>query len=130
MTNKQAPFSADARKIAESTVEQTRKAYETVAEASEKAMAPIQSALPPAAQEFNKKIFSYTHNNINEMFDLAQKIVQATSLEEVTKLQSQYLADQSRAFQEQAQELTSSFKSAVSPNTVKAPKGKASSLEE
>ena len=126
MIDNKTAIPAEARKIAESAVEQTRKAYETVAQASEKAMAPIQSALPPAAQEFNNKIFSYTNNNISEMFDLAQKIVQATSLEEVTKLQAQYLADQTRTFQQQAQELTSSFKDAGSRSSGKASKGKTS----
>lgn len=130
MTEKQTPFSSDARKIAESTVEQTRKVYETMSATSEQAMAAMLAVLPPTAQEFNKRVFSNTQNNIKEMFDLAQKIIQATSLEEVTKLQTQYLAEQTRAFQQQAQELAWSSKSAASPSTGKASKDKPSPFEE
>ena len=130
MAEKQSPLSSDPRKIAESMVEQTRKAYETMTATSEQAMAAMQAALPPTAQEFNNKVFSYTQNNINEMFDVAQKIIQATSLEEVTKLQTKYLADQTRAFQQQARELAWSSKSAAPPSTGKASKDKPSSFEE
>lgn len=124
MNDKQMPFSSDPRKIAENAVEQTRKTYEAMAETSEKAMGAIQAALPPGAQEFNKKVFSYAQSNIDEMFDLAQKMIQATSFDEVTKLQSQYLADQTRAFQQRAEDLSSSFRSAVAQNLEKDPKAK------
>ncbi len=107
-------FSQDGRKIAEKALGQVRTVYDTMTEASGKTLDALQSALPADAQDFNKKVFSYAQNNINDMFDLAQKLILAASPEEVVKLQTQYLADQSQNLQKQATDLTTTIQKSIS----------------
>jgi len=107
------PFSKEIRDIAETALNNTRKSYDSMTEASSKTLEVMQKALPAEAQDFNNKVFSYAQNNINEMFDLAQKIVQAKSVEEVVKLQSKFLADQTQNFQKQASDLTTAIQKTI-----------------
>ena len=118
------PFSQDAQKLAQSTLNQVRSSYEKMSETSGKVLDAFQAALPPDAQDINRKVFSYAQNNINEMFDLAQKIIQASSPEEVLKLQSNYLADQTQVIQKQATDLTNTIQKTISNNIASASKPK------
>ena len=117
LTKDKEPFSLDARNLAETTLNQVRSSYDTISETSGKAMEAFQAALPPDAQDFNRKAFSYAQNNINEMFDLAQKIILASSPEEVMKLQAKYLSDQTQVLQKQAADLTNTLQKTISKNT-------------
>lgn len=56
-------------------------------------MEAFQAALPPDAPDFNSKAFPYAQRNINEMFDLVQKLIKSSSPEEMMKLQANYLSD-------------------------------------
>jgi hypothetical protein len=114
MAKENEPFSQDAQKLAQSTLNQVRSSYEKLSETSEKLFDAFQAVLPPDAQDINRKVFSYAQNNINEMFDLAQKIIQASGPEEVMKLQSTYLADQTQVIQKQATDLTSTIQKTIS----------------
>ncbi len=110
-------LSQDARKLAETTLGQVRSSYETMSETSNKTMEAFQAALPPDAQEFNRKFFSYAQSNINEMFDLAQKILLSSGPEEVMKLQAKYFADQTQVILKQAADLTSTIQSAIAKSS-------------
>ncbi len=117
MTKDNEPFSQEARKLAETTLGQVRSSYDTFSESSGKVMEAFQSALPPDAQDFNRKAFSYAQNNINDMFELVQKILLASSPEEVMKLQAKYLSDQTQVLQKQVVDLMGTLQNTNSKNS-------------
>lgn len=111
MTKKHTKVSTEAREIAKNNLEQAQKTYAAFSQAAERMVETTQKGLPETAKEFNDKIFSYANHNINEMFDLAQKIVQADSMEQVMRIQNAYLSSQTTQFQKQAAELAWSLPS-------------------
>ncbi len=111
MTKKDIKVSAEAREIAKSNLEQAQQTYSAFSQAAERMAETVQSGLPEPAKEINGRLFSYANNNINEIFELAQKIVQADSMEEVMRIQNAYFSSQATKFQKQTAELAWSFQS-------------------
>lgn len=109
MIKKDIKISSEARETAKSNIEQAQQTYAAFSQAAERMVETVQSGLPETAKEFNGKLFSYANHNINEMFELAQKIVQADSMEEVMRIQNAYLSSQTSQFQKQTAELVWSF---------------------
>lgn len=106
--------------FAENTLQQARKSYETFSEASKNAVATAQATLPGAAKEFNGKVLSFTDSNISDMFDLAEKVIRAKNMEEVLKIQTDYLQSQAKNFQEQSKELGGTLQKAFTEMSNKA----------
>jgi phasin len=108
MTMSASPFEVpnDLRDFAERSVEQTRKAFEGFfAVAQRTAGAAGETAVPGAAKNVATHVLSFTEQNMNAAFDLANKLVRAKDPQEVFSLQSEYLKSQFAALQAQTKEL-------------------------
>ena len=102
-------MASDARAFAEKNVEQARKSFEAMCEATEKMFAATQQSLPQPAQRFNTLALSLMKNNINDMFDITEKVVHASSVDEAMKLQTEFLTKQGHAFSKQFTELNATL---------------------
>ncbi len=110
MTKDEFAITPLARELAEKGVEQARKSFDSLAGATQTAINSTGTYLPSNARDFNGKIFSFTEENVKDLFDLAQNVIQAKSMDEVLKLQTEYMARSADKMQKQAGELTASLK--------------------
>ncbi len=98
----------DMRNFAEQSVEQARKAFDGFMTAAQKAAASLEgqaSAAQEGAQEMRRKAMNFAEKNVSTSFDFAQRLMQAKDVEEITRLQTEFLQSQMQAFTRQAQEL-------------------------
>ena len=100
---------AEMRDFADRSVQQARKAFEGFMGAVQKSATAIE---PPAgnpalsgAKDLSAKAVSFAEKNVTSAFDLAEKLVQAKDVQEVLRLQGEYLQQQMAVIQEQAREL-------------------------
>jgi phasin len=96
------------RALAEQSVEQAKKAFDTFMETAQKAASSIDgqtSAAQSGAKDIRQKAMTFAEKNVAASFELAQKLVHAKDLEEVTRLQTEFVQRQIRVLTEQAQEL-------------------------
>jgi phasin len=103
------------RDFAEKSVEQARKAFEGFASAAQQALTSIDLTplpLQAGAKEVSVKALSYAEANVKAAFDLAQKLVHAKDMEEVLRLQSEYVKNQLELIQQQTKELGSALQKA------------------
>ena len=107
----------DLRDFAERSVEQARKAFEGFLAVAQRTAgaASENSAVPGGAKSVAAHVLTYTEQNVNAAFDLANKLVRAKDPQEVFTLQSDYLKTQLAALQTQAKELGSVFQKSVTP---------------
>jgi hypothetical protein len=98
-----------ARELAAKGVEQARKSFDSLAGATQTAINSTGTHLPSSAREFNGRIFSLTEQNVKDLFDLAQNVIEAKSMDEVLKLQTEFMARSADKMQKQAGELTASI---------------------
>jgi phasin len=99
---------ADMRKFAEQSVEQARQAFDGFMSAANKAVSDIEGRANTArsgVRDVSGQAIGFAQRNIASSFDFAQKLVQARNVEEVLKLQQDYIQEQTRALNEQAKEL-------------------------
>ena len=99
------------RALAEQSVDQARKAFDTFVEAAQKAAASIEgqtSAVQTSAKDIRQKAMGFAEKNVATSFEFAQRLVQAKDIEEVTRLQAEFVQRQIQALTEQAQELRDS----------------------
>jgi phasin len=98
----------DMRSLAEQSVEQARQAFDTFMTAAQKAASNIEgqaSAAQAGAKDVRQKAMAFAEKNVATSFDFAQKLVQAKDVEELTRLQTEFVQRQMQALGEQAQEL-------------------------
>ena len=99
---------AEMREFAERSVAQARKAFEGFMGAVQKSTTVLETPSNPAldsAKDVSTKAVSFAESNVNSAFDLAEKLVHAKDIQEVLKLQADYLKAQMEAIQTQAKEL-------------------------
>lgn len=95
------------REFAEKSVDQARKAFDGFLGAAHKAVSTFENQSTPVpftSHEMARRTLSYAESNIAAAFDLAEKLVRAKDLNEVTQYQSEYLKHQFAALQEQARD--------------------------
>jgi hypothetical protein len=109
MTKKDIKISTEAREMAKNNIEKAQQTYATFSQAAERMVETAQAGLPETAKEFNGKLFSYANHNVSEMFDVAQKLIKADSMDEVIRIQNAYITSQAAQFQKQTAELAWSF---------------------
>jgi phasin len=109
----------DLRDFAERSVEQARKAFEGFLAVAQRTAgaAGDNAAVPGGAKTVAAHVLTYTEQNVNAAFDLANKLVRAKDPQEVFALQSDYLKTQLAALQTQAKELGSVFQKSVTSGT-------------
>jgi len=96
------------RTLAEQSVEQAKKAFDTFMATAQKTASSIDgqaSAAQSGAKDLRQKAMTFAEKNVAASFELAQKLVHAKDLEEVGRLQAEFVQRQGRALAEQAQEL-------------------------
>ena len=110
---------AEMRDFAEKSVEQARKAFEGFIGAAQKAVSATENApfALPGVKEVGAKAVSYAEANVKAAFDHAQKLVHAKDLQEVMKLQNEYLKSQMSALQDQAKEFGAAVQKVVTPKS-------------
>jgi phasin len=96
------------RAFAEKSVEQARQAFDGFISAAQQAMSAFEGQAETArqgARDVTEKAMSFAQRNITGSFDFARQLVQAKDVEEVLKLQADYIKTQMQVLAEQAKEL-------------------------
>ncbi|MBB3809475.1 phasin [Pseudochelatococcus contaminans] len=111
---------AELREFAEKSVEQARKAFDGYLSAAHKAVAAFENQSTPVpfnTHEVARRTLSYAETNVGAAFDLAEKLVRAKDLREVSQYQNEYLKNQFAALQEQARDFGSVVQKSASEAT-------------
>lgn len=96
------------REVADKSVGQARKAFEQFLEATQKAMTTAETSaktVSEGAADLSRQSLAYVEENIAASFDLAQRLVQARTAEEIAVLQQEYVRRQMKSLTEQGQQL-------------------------
>jgi phasin len=96
------------RDVADKSVKQARTAFEQFLEATQKAVAQAEGStkfMGEGAADLSRQSLAYVEENVAASFDLAQRLVQARTLEEVAALQQEFLRRQMAAAAEQGKVL-------------------------
>lgn len=97
----------DMRNLLEQGVTQAREGFEKVMSAAGEAVSALEQKTGSAqaqAAELRRKSIAFTESSVAAAFDLAQKLVAAKSLDEVMKLQAEYMSKQFASVQGHVQE--------------------------
>lgn len=108
----------DMRALAEQSVEQAKTAFNTFMNAAHDAVGRFDAqarAAQAGARGVGDKAVSFAESNIAAAFDFAQKVVRATTPQELVRLQTEFIQAQMQALSEQARELGDAAKEAVNP---------------
>lgn len=110
MAEQKSPFDipADMRRMAEQSVEQAKKAFDGFMAAAHKAASNWEQQATTAqegAKDVSQKAVAFAEKNVMSSFDFAQKVVRAKDLQEVMRLQTEFLNTQMQALSEQAREI-------------------------
>ena len=104
--------SEDLSAVAGQTMEQARGAMENYLDFFQKSM----SASPWAGTELNKKMADYAQQNVATAFGFAQKLTQAKDLQDLVRIQTEFLQTQMKSLTEQAKDLSeTATKAAAGP---------------
>src|SRR5271165_7650320 len=103
-----AEFPDSIRTILKSSIEQTRKAFDTFVASSEKVLHGLDTSSNPVAdnlKHLNEKITSFTRQNAEANFSLALRLTDARQLSEIVELQNAHVREQMETFGRQLEEL-------------------------
>jgi phasin len=96
------------REVADKSVGQARKAFEQFLDATQKAMATAESSarsVTEGAADVSRQSLAFVEENVAASFDLAQRLVQARTPQEIAALQQEYIRRQMKALTEQGKQL-------------------------
>ena len=96
------------RDAAEKSVEQAKKAFDTFMDATQQAVAKAEGSaksLREGAVDVNRQALAYLEENLAASFNLAQRLVQARTIEEMAALQQEFIRRQVAAAAEQGKTL-------------------------
>ena|SRR5437763_17046618 len=96
------------RQMAEQSVEQARKAFDSFIAAAEDAVSRFggQAAIAQAgARDVGKKAMTFAEQNVASSFEFAQKLVRARDVQEILRLHSEFIREQMESLSNQAKEL-------------------------
>jgi phasin len=99
---------AEFRALAEQSVAQTRKAFDSLFSASQRAVSSLggqATAAQAGVKDIQRKAAGYTARNIELSFEFAQKLARAKNPEELMQLHADHVKTQIEALNEQAREL-------------------------
>ncbi|HZP79110.1 MAG TPA: phasin family protein [Pseudolabrys sp.] len=97
------------RAFAERSMEEARKAFDTFVSAAHRAVTQAESQATSAqtgAKDVGELAIRFAEKNILSSFDFAQRLVQAHDMEEVMRLQTDYVKMQMQTLADQAKELS------------------------
>jgi phasin len=99
------------RNFAEKSVEEARKAFDTFIAAARNAATQIDSqaaAAQAGARDVGHRAVSFAERNVATSFDFAQKLVRAKDMEEMMRLQTEFMKAQMQTLADQAKEISDS----------------------
>lgn len=108
------------RDFAEKSVEQTKKAFDSYLTAAQKAIGTLEDsaeAMQAGVKDMGKKAIGFAEHNVSASFDLAQKLVRAKDLQDVMRIQAEFVQEQIKVLSEQAKEIGSAAQRAMKVNT-------------
>jgi phasin len=111
------------RNLAEKSVTQAQQAFDGFMAAAQQAVARVEghaAAAHAGASDMSRKAMTFAGQNMATSFAFAQKLAHAKDVEEVMRLQAEYVKTQMQVLSEQAKELGASFTQAAS-NTARRP---------
>ncbi|MDE2578201.1 MAG: phasin [Hyphomicrobiales bacterium] len=114
MSNLPYEVPVEMRDFAEKSVEQARKAFESFMGAAQKAVDSSAFPMAQGAKDVSNKAMGFAQANMQAAFDHAQKLVHAKDVQEVMKLQADYLKSQVTTLQDQAKEMGSAVQASLS----------------
>lgn len=111
MTKNKSPFEipTDMRKMTEQSMEQVRTAINSYLQFFQRAM----PANAMGGTELSNKVLSYAERNVANAFEFAQRLVQVKDVQELAKLQAEFIQAQMQAMTEQAKDLGETATKAV-----------------
>ena len=101
---------AEMRDLAEKSVEQARKAFDSFMNAAQRAadtLGDSQEAAQTGARDLGQKAVGFAEQNVSAAFDFANKLVNAKDAQEILTLQAEFVRSQLAAFGEQSREIGS-----------------------
>ena len=103
------------RDLAARSVEQARKAFETFIGAAQKASETLDSSNPIQKNmaDASRMTVGYAERNMNAAFDMAQRLVQAKTIEEAMKIQTDFIQSQNQAIQDQMRDAGTKMKEQI-----------------
>jgi phasin len=108
------------RAFAEKSFEQARQAFDSFLSAASRTVSTLEGQAETArkgARDVGEKAISFAEQNIANAFEHAQKLVRAKDVDEVLKLQADYIRGQMEALSKQAKELGESTGKAAKDTT-------------
>jgi phasin len=108
------------RAFAEKSFEQARQAFDSFLSVASRTVSTLEGQAETArkgAKDVGEKAISFAEQNIANAFEHAQKLVRAKDVDEVLKLQADYIRAQMEALSEQAKELGESTGKAAKDTT-------------
>jgi phasin len=113
------------REVADKSVGQARKAFEQFLDATQKAMATTETSARSVTEgvaDVSRQSLAFVEENVAASFDLAQRLVQARTPQEIAALQQEYIRRQMKALTEQGKQLGEMATRAASEASKKARK--------
>lgn len=96
------------RAMAEQSVEQAKKAFDSVMTAAKGAVSGMEeraAAAQAGAKDMHRKAVAFAEHNVDASFEFARKMVAAKSAEEMVTLHADYVKSQMQALGEQVREI-------------------------
>ena len=100
---------SEMRNLAEQSVEQARKAFDGYMTAAQQAVEALEGQATVAqagTKNVGKKAMTFAEQNVATSFEFAQKLVRAKDVQEVLRLQGEFVQAQMQALSEQAKDLS------------------------
>jgi phasin len=110
MTKTNPPFEipSEMRSMAERSVEQARVAFNNYINAAQQAVSTFEGRMKASQEgaiDVSKKAMSYAERNVASAFDFAQKLIHAKDIQDLVKLQTEFVQGQVQTLSEQAKDL-------------------------
>lgn len=96
---------SEMRDFAERSVAQARKAFEGFMGAVHKTAGSFEGTPVASASNVSSKAVAFAESNVNAAFDLADKLVHAKDVQDVLRIQADYLKEQLASIETQMKEL-------------------------
>jgi phasin len=109
---------AEMRDLANKSVEQARRAFDSFMGATQQAAGNVQGSaqkMHENSMKATKDVVGYAEQNVKAALDHAQALVQAKGFDEVMKLQSEFMRNQMSALQDQMKSMGKAVEASVKP---------------
>ena len=107
---------AEMKALAEQSIDTARKAFQGYLNATEKALGMVETSTGAnkAARDLGRKAMSYAQENVIDSFAFIDKMMRASDVEEVIRLQSEFAQAQAKKLAEQSRTLGEAAAKAMS----------------